>query len=202
MAVATALDPRLAEREIVVTVTDIEAQFLDYARIGQYPREILSGMTSSEREFFTPLSDTTVAVRDDLRSRVRFLPASSVEDFRSSEMFDVVMLLNVLLYMPGERQSQVLDQVALYNRHLLVTTGFHFDRIKHDTLRNGYRPISTQARAIHDGWLDRRREKSSHDEVIPGRIFHPWSLPPFEEIADYEYIYCAIFEKSAVPTNL
>lgn len=198
LAIAAALAPRLSKHDITVTVTDIEPQFLEYARIGQYPCEILEGMTFSEREFFTPVTDTTVAVGDTLRSRVRFLPASSVEDFRSSDMFDVVMLLNVLLYMPGELQSQVLDQVAVYNRHLLITTGFHFDRIKQDMLRNGYKPIGTQARAIHDGWQDRRKERTSPDEVIPGKIFHPWSLPPFGEIADYEYKYCAIFEKSSI----
>jgi hypothetical protein len=195
LAIATQLDPRLANKELLICASDLEPEFVAFAQRGIYPRAVLSGMQAAERACFDPLDDQNVQIKDALRGRVRFLPAESIAAFEPDRVFDVVVLLNALLYMPAADQSLVIDRVARYNRHLLVTTGFHFDRIKPDMLRNGYRPVGAAARAIHDGWLDRRRDVPLGAETIPGKIFHLWSLPPYREIEDFDYKYCALFEK-------
>lgn len=195
LLIHAALDPRLRDKELSVHATDGEPDFVAFAASGVYPRSVLDGMHAQERAFFQSVDAHNVQVNDDLRRRVRFLPAERIEAFQADENFDVVFLLNVLLYVPAQAQSQVLDRIARYNRRLLVTTGFHLDRIKCDLVRNGYRPLGDAARLIHDSWLDRRRDVAVGDETVPGKIFHPWSLPAYAEIEDFEYKYCALFEK-------
>ncbi len=195
--IALRLHPTLAARDVRVVACDIEPSFVEFARAAVYPRAIVDGMSSDERAFFEEVDAQNVRVVDDLRALVSFAPAASFVDFTTPDEFDIVFLLNALLYVPGAQQSIALDQVSAYNRSLLVTTGFHFDRIRGDMQRNGYRPVGDCARAIHDAWLDRRRDATNPGEVIPGKIYHTWSLPPFSEVDDVEYVYCALFEKHA-----
>ena len=136
-----------------------------------------------------------VASAIDYASECTVCQRSRATDFESNRTFDVVLLLNVLLYMTAELQSLTIDRIARYNRAVLVTTGFHLERIRSDMQRNGYQPVNEDLRAIHDGWTDRRRNGPARDETVPGRIYHAWSLPPFSEIDDFEYKYCAVFEK-------
>ena len=196
LLIAARLDPRTRDKQIQVVACDIAPEFIEYAQQGVYPRAVLTGMLREEQACFEPHDTDSVRIRAEVRAQASFLPAQSLTDFRSEESFDVVLVLNALLYLPAQSQSQVLDNVARCNRALLVTTGFHFDRIRGDMERNGYRPVPERARAVHDGWTDRRRSGAARDEVIPGKIFHAWSLPEFSEIEDYEYRYCAVFEKS------
>jgi len=195
LLIAAKRDPRLRDVVLEVYATDRESGFVAFAEQGIYPKQVLEGMCEEERAYFLPCDEQNVRVVDSLRQSVRFLTAASIESFESDCTFDLVMLMNVLLYLPGEKQSIVFDRIARYNRHLLVTTGFHFDRIKSDMTRNSYRPVVEAMEIIHDGWSDRRRETRGDNEMIPGKIFHPWSLQPFQKIKDYEYKYCAIFER-------
>jgi hypothetical protein len=195
LLISARLHPALRERDLVVYASDLEPDFVAYAERAVYPSAILEGMRPAEQVFFSRVSADYVQVDRAMVPPVQFLPAGSIKSFATEQVFDLVMLLNALLYMPGDAQSQVIDSIAQYNRHYLVTTGFHFDRIKSDMTRNGYRPVGDAAMAIHDGWLDRRRDGPSVDEVIPGKIFHPWSLPPYRAVEDHEYKYCAIFAK-------
>lgn len=193
--IACRLHPVLAQKTIRLAACDLDPAFVNYARQGVYPATIVQGMSQQERAFFVDVDEHSVRVLDELRSLPDFLPATSFVDFETSRTFDVVFLLNALLYVPGEKQSEAIDRISTYSRRWLVTTGFHFDRIRDDLRRNGYAPVPDGAREIHDAWLDRRRPVTEASEVIPGKIFHTWSLPPFEMIEDYAYKYCAIFVK-------
>jgi len=195
LVIATDLDPRYASKVIRFEACDIEAQFIAHAQNAVYPREILVGMQPSEQEYFDSVDDRHVRVCSRLRERVQFLSSRSVVDFEAAKQYDIVLLLNALLYLPGELQSLTLNRIARYNTSLLITTGFHFDRIKADMQRNGYRPVAAGAREIHDGWTDRRRDGPVVNETIPGKIFHPWSLPTYSESEDFDYKYCSVFEK-------
>ena len=195
MLATAQLDPRLRERGLIVYATDLCQDFVEYAQRGIYPRIILDGMRPAEQVYFRLLDDQHVQVSDELRGSVRFLPAGPMQSFEADRVFDVTILLNVVLYMPAEQQSLVIDRIAQSNRHLLAASGFHFDRIKSDMVRNGYAPVRGDAVRIHNGWLDRRRDAPAGDETIPGKIFHPWSLHPYQPIDDHEFKYCALFEK-------
>ena len=195
LLIAARLDPRTRDKQIDVVACDIAPEFVDFAQQSIYPRAVLAGMHREEQAYFEAYDADSVRVRDELRQRARFSPAQSLVDFQTDESFDVVLVLNALLYLPGELQSRVIDSIAACNRALLVTTGFHFDRIRGDMQRNGYLPVRDRARAVHDGWGDRRRSGPARDEIVPGKIYHAWSLPEFSEIEDYEYKYCAVFAK-------
>lgn len=194
--IAAALHPLLSKKNIVVSACDHEPAFLDLGRKGVYPSQVLSAMRDEEAVYFEIFDEFAVRVKGDFRRNVTFLPTCSIEDFDSNTPIDVVFLLNALLYLPASGQAQVISNIGRYNRHVLVTTGFHLNTIKRDLQHNGYRPYAKNARAIHDGWIDRRKPVMDPNEVIPGRIYHPWSLPPFKRKRDDIFRFCAIFEKS------
>jgi CheR methyltransferase, SAM binding domain len=195
LLIAAELDARTKGKRIRIAACDLNPEFVAYAERGVYPRTVLAGMRPDEQSCFEPFDADCVRVCERLRANVEFLPAQSVTEFATDRTFDVVLLLNALLYVPGELQSRTIDRIASHNRELLVTTGFHFDRIKADMRRNGYAPVNERAQSIHDGWTDRRRDGPARDETVPGKIYHGWSLPAFSEIEDYRYKYCSIFRK-------
>jgi hypothetical protein len=192
---AILLDPILKVHRIRCQATDIEPAFLEMARGGVYPRGILQGLRKEEQAFFVPVNEEAVRVGPELAKRVTFLPACSFQDYPASESFDLIFLLNALLYVERSVQSQSLDRIAAYNSRWLITTGFHADAIKADLCRNGYQPVLENQEAIHEHWTD-RRVVTNGGKTIPGVIFHPSSLPRFSRIPDYEYKYCAVFAKA------
>lgn len=193
--IAASLHPVLSTKNITVSACDHEADFLEFGRLGVYPKQVLSAMQEDEAACFETVSDTEVRVSEKVRRKVTFLPSCSMQDYETDTQIDVVFLLNALLYAPASDQSQVIVRIRDYNRHVFVTTGFHINTIKRDMQLNGYRPYPRNARAIHDGWLDRRKPAVDPNEVIPGKIFHHWSLPPYKKKRGYQYHFCAIFEK-------
>lgn len=177
---------------LALSATDREQEFLDYAMLGCYPKIVLSSMTAAEKFFFQVVNQNAT-IDHELRNKISFLPASNFIDYSSNDPFDVVFLLNALIYVPAELQAKTLDGIARYNEGLLVTTAFHADSIMEDLARNSYRPFLKNIKAIHEAWTDRRITVSG-DELRPG-IFAKWSLPKFSQVDDFEFKYCAIFEK-------
>ncbi len=177
---------------IEVSATDLELGFVEFAQNGCYPAEILTGMTPEERSFFID-EGGGVCVVPDLKQVVNFMDACSFTEFDSDQVFDVVFLLNALVYVPEHKQAETIDKISRYNSDFLVTSAFHMNSIKNDLVRNHYAPILDRQREIHDAWTDRRVTENS-DELAPG-VFANWRLPEFSEIPDHEYKYCALFRK-------
>lgn len=175
-----------------ITATDREQGFLDFAALGGYPIAVTKSMSPVEKAFFG-VNNSEANVVDKVRQSIRFLAASSFVDYSCDDSLDVVVLLNALIYVPAELQAKTIDRIANYNTGLLVISAFHNDFIKQDLVRNGYRPILKNIKAIHDGWKDRRVIVQG-DELRTG-IYAKWSLPEFSEIEEFEFKYCAIFEK-------
>lgn len=175
-----------------VLATDIEGGFIDYARNGKYPKEILDGMTDAERTYFSV--DADAAVSAEVKALVEFMPPCDFTSYQSQDMFDVVSLLNCLVYVPQPTQTATLDRIAAYNSGFLLVTAFHRDSITADLQRNHYAPVLAHQREIHESWLDRRVNAPFVPQ--PG-IYADWTLPPFAEIAGHEYLYCSIFRKTS-----
>lgn len=173
-----------------IQATDIEGGFIDYARNGKYPKEIVDGMTDQERTYFNVSADA--AVSETVKALVEFIPPCDFTSYQSQNVFDVVSLLNCLVYVPQQTQAATLDQIAAYNSGFLLVTAFHRDSIAADLQRNHYTPVLAHQREIHDSWLDRRVNTPFVPQ--PG-IYADWTLPPFAEIAGHEYLYCSIFRK-------
>jgi len=178
---------------IICHATDKEGSFINFARRAIYPIQILEGMSEKERRFFHPLDTRNVAVSQKVRRHVTFLDPCRAEFFSTTETYDVVFLLNLLIYVPAPSQSLIVDQIASYNSEWFITSAFHMKSIKADLRRNGYCPYIENIEEIHEAWLD-RRVKTYGKETRPG-IFAPWSLPEFSRVRDYEYLYCALFRK-------
>lgn len=177
---------------LTVEATDREPGFVDYARNGCYPAEILDGLDDSEQSCFERNGDTA-RVTESVRRYTSFTDATDFMEFQAPQEYDVVVLLNALIYVPAEQQARLLDQIGSYNSRFLVTTGFHAESIKADLVRNGYRPVNRELKSIHDGWTD-RRVNAPVVERRPG-IYADWSLPEYAEIDDYQYKFCSLFVK-------
>lgn len=192
---AWAIMAGLAETiRLQITATDINADFLAVARAGVYPSQVLAGMTEAERECFVALDDGEhVGVRDDVRQMVEFIEPASFVDFETERRFDIVFVLNALTYVTADDQHRALQSISHYNDWLLVTSAFHPDSIRDDLVSAGYRPLTTALEAIHGGWVERIRPVAAR----PGTPEYSWVLPPFSRIAEHEFRFCALFEKSA-----
>ncbi len=177
---------------IEVYATDREQEFIDFARQGQYPAEILTAMTPDERSLFQS-NGKQAEIIPDLKHVVQFLDAESFLDFDTEEIFDVVFLLNALIYVPQQQQAMVIDKISKYNNGYFLTSAFHMNSIKKDLTRNHYSPVLNRQVEIHNAWTDRRVAEYS-DILAPG-IYANWRLPEFSKIEDFEYKYCAIFRK-------
>jgi hypothetical protein len=175
---------------------DKQQGFVDFARNAEFPQEVLQGCSDGEQQFFSGIGDKVTLV-EKVKNLVQFLPACDFKDFSSDKQFDVVFLLNALVYVPMEVQSTVLDRVSSYNSGWLVTSGFHQQSIKQDLQRNDYSPIETAIQEIHMSWVDRLRTEPVLKESLPANIYTDWSLQPFSKVEDYEYRYCALFKKQA-----
>jgi hypothetical protein len=176
--------------------TDKQPSFVDFARAASYPPEIIKGCGAEELRYFV-VSDGEVKPADAVLARTEFLEASAFDTFTTTRKFDVVCLLNCLLYVPAATQSRVLAEVSGYNKRWLVTTGFHPETIKGDLQANGYSPILANIEQIHNGWTDRLRAEPIPAAQLPPHIFTDWSLQPFVKGEDFEYKLCALFSKRA-----
>lgn len=141
------------------------------------------------------MHDVAVSLDSSVKKSVEFLPAADFADFASERSFDVVVLLNALVYVPAEVQAEVFDRVSRYNLGWLVTSVFHQTTIKEGLQRNGYLPVETAMKDIHMSWTDRLRAKPVPQNALPPNIFTDWSLPAFSEVQDYKYRLCALFRK-------
>ncbi len=181
---------------ITCYATDIEQHFLNFSKAGIYPIQILQGMTPLEQSFFST-DEQNAVVSDKVKNHLTFLPASSFTDFVSNDTYDIVFLLNALIYVPEEQQSLTIDKISNYNSKWFITSAFHRETIKSDLIRNEYYPIINNIELIHNSWLDRRVNTTINEKR--NGIYADWSLPEYSEIEDYEYKYCAIFKKTKCP---
>lgn len=177
---------------IEVHATDLEQPFIDFARQGKYPVDVLSAMTPDERSMFKNNGEQAEIIQD-IKQVIHFLDAESFLDFDTEENFDVVFMLNTLVYVPQSLQAAAIDKVSKYNNGYLLISAFHMNSIKQDLIRNNYLPVLDRQIEIHDSWTDRRVTEYS-DSLEPG-MYANWRLPAFSEIEDFEYKYCAIFRK-------
>ena len=180
------------EYSIKCYATDREEGFVGFAKSARYPSVALNGMVDGEKRYFS-LKEEEISVLPRVRKYVDFLPAHDFTLFNTTNTYDVVFLLNALVYVPESVQRKALARISKYNSRYLVVTGFHGDSIQKDLENNGYCPILENQQAIHDSWLDRRM--AIEGDVRSPTIFTDWRLPSFSKIAGYEFKYCAIFEK-------
>jgi hypothetical protein len=183
----------LAPRNIEIVASDIEPAFLETARQGVYPREVLDPLTDEERSWFVDVSDG-VRVPDSARELVRFLPPMSFVDGDPGEGFDAVLIMNGLTYVTPEEQRRAILLASRRARRVLGLTAFHPDTIKADVIEAGFAPVDRALPEIHAGWGDRVTGAA----IDPGTPNYSFQLPPFSaDVPEYRYRFCALFERAA-----
>lgn len=188
-------DHRLGRLEI--SATDIEPSFLRVAEIASYPNGVVQGMTPRERELFVQ-DGSGLRVADEVRSMVRFLPATSFVDGQVDGEFDAVFVMNALTYVSAEQQSAAIARCAASARHLLGLTAFHPETIKRDVGSAGFAPLVTSHREIHEAWGDRL----VNGPVAPASNEYSWQLPPYDTpTIDREWRYGSLFIRNGLPQN-
>ncbi len=179
--------------DLEIVASDIDPDFLEFAKQGSYPGNISAGMTSQEQSWFERNGEY-FQVPDKVRRLVRFLPPMNFVTDDPGEKFDAVLVMNALTYVSAEDQSAALNRCARYCRHLLGVTAFHPDSIRHDLEGVNFEPYVDRHRNIHEAWGDR---------LVPGPVppdspNYTWQLPPYETSSpDFTYRYGALFTRAA-----
>lgn len=171
--------------------TDINSEFLDFARSARYPANVLQSMAAEERAYFEQVGENEVIPVETIRRMVGFLPAMSFLE-PMAPVCDVVMVLNALTYVSEMEQSLAIRRIADYNSRYLVITAFHPDTIEADLRQHSYVPVTDNIEAIHNDWHERIRPDVG---ATRGTAEYSWVLPPFTRVEGYEYKFCSIFEK-------
>jgi hypothetical protein len=155
---------------ICVEATDLEPSFLEVARRGVYAADCLAKVPAEARSFFLPGREPgTVEVAPDIRSRVRFLPPASFVDFEAAEIYDAVLALNALTYVPLADQRTAILRMGGYARHYLGLTAASPRIIRQAVGDAGFEPFEQHDwLKVYYGWSDRVR-------LRPGR--REWALP-------------------------
>jgi chemotaxis methyl-accepting protein methylase len=177
-----------------ILATDINSEFLDFARNARYSANVLQMMSEEERAYFEQVGENQVTPVETIRRMVAFLPAMSFLEPMAAT-FDVVMVLNALTYVSEMEQALAIGRIADYNSRYLVITAFHPDTIEADLRRHTYIPVTDNIEAIHNGWHERIQPGPG---ATRGTAEYSWVLPPFTRVEGYEYKFCSIFEKEGV----
>jgi chemotaxis protein methyltransferase CheR len=104
--------PQLQDWDIRIVGTDIAQEVLEYAKAGRYRRiEVNRGLPARMLLRFFKREDEEFVVNPELREMVEFHPVNLRTALPPLPTFDVVLLRNVLLYLPQPQRSAVLDRV-------------------------------------------------------------------------------------------
>ncbi|HEY8189561.1 MAG TPA: protein-glutamate O-methyltransferase CheR, partial [Micavibrio sp.] len=93
--------------------TDISEDILKIARAGEYNQfEVQRGLTIQMMVKYFTQAGTSWAIKDHLKSMVRFQQGNLLESSATLGMFDVVFCRNVLIYFNPETKASVLNGIA------------------------------------------------------------------------------------------
>lgn len=93
--------------------TDLSTEILAKAEAGHYSQfEIQRGMPVQLLVKYFKQEGASWVINDDLRAKVKFMPANLLEDQRGLGQFDIVFCRNVLIYFDPETKGKVLDMIA------------------------------------------------------------------------------------------
>ena len=177
--------------EIDIAATDIDPDFLGFAKRAVYPVELLTGMSNEERSWFD-VHGEEMRVPDEAMRRVRFLEPMSFVDGEPGEQFDAVLIMNALTYVSASEQSAAIDRLAPCSPSVLGITAFHPDSVVDDLVRQGFVPCMRNHRLIHESWGDRLSKQPVSSESPD----YSWRLPPYDvSVTDYAYRYGSLFVK-------
>lgn len=176
--------------DLQILATDASPGFLETARAGRYPAQLLPGLTDEEQTWFEQ-SPGELRVPDAAKALVQFLPPMNFVHDRPEGQFDAVLIMNALTYVSASEQRAAIA-LAAQCTDLLALTAFHPDTIRADLEPLGFRPVMTNHETIHRAWGDRLTTRP----IDPASPEYSWRLPPYStEHADFAYRFGTIFQR-------
>jgi chemotaxis protein methyltransferase CheR len=102
---------KLSSEEIIAT--DISTQVLEQARSGVYEMLAIGRGLSKERltQHFQEAPNGCWAVKQDIKSRVRFQSINLLGKYNALGQFDVIFCRNVLIYFSSEKKTEILTKM-------------------------------------------------------------------------------------------
>lgn len=102
---------KLSTEEIIAT--DISTQVLEQARRGVYEMLAIGRGLSQDRltKHFQETPDGNWAVKQDIKSRVRFQSINLLGQYNALGQFDVIFCRNVLIYFSSEKKTEILTKM-------------------------------------------------------------------------------------------
>jgi len=92
---------------VQIFATDIDERALSVARAGRYPESLLESVSEARRKRFFTYDDGSYVLIKEVRDLCVFSPHSVIRDPPFSRM-DLISCRNLLIYLGGEAQSQVI----------------------------------------------------------------------------------------------
>ena len=111
-------DPALSHLSVQLFATDLDADAIDFARRGRYPREALAGLPAARLQRGFVADGDSWRVAPALREMVLFARHDVVSDAPFSQL-DIVSCRNLLIYFKAALQQRVLELF----RYVLPTGG-------------------------------------------------------------------------------
>jgi hypothetical protein len=178
------------EFELQIVASDASTGFIEMARAGRYPVQLMPGLTDEERSWFEQ-SPGELRVPDAAKAMVRFLPPMNFVHDRPEGQFDAVLIMNALTYVSAAEQCAAIA-LAAEHTNLLALTAFHPDSIRADLEPAGFTPVMTNHAAIHQAWGDRLTTLP----IDPASPEYSWRLPPYStDHPDFAYRFGSIFQR-------
>lgn len=118
--------PELAPQRTCILATDINSQYLQTARAGEYRQwSFRKPLSATQAAFFDDIGDNRLRVRDDIRRMVQFSELNLATDAypasaTNTERMDIIFCRNVLMYFSREQASKVIQRL----RNCLVPDGW------------------------------------------------------------------------------
>ncbi len=179
------------DEQVKIYATDINPDFLEIAKCGEYSADVLNGMTPDGRPYFdVDIKNNVANIPREIMDMVEFLPPMNFVTDVPDEIYDAVLIMNSLTYVSPREQSMALRSAEKYTSKILCLTAFHPDSIKPDIESIGFFPYCANIKKIHYGWA----EKITDKDIDPASPGYSWRLPLYSaEVVDYKFKFCSLF---------
>jgi hypothetical protein len=136
---------------LVIEGLDLQPAFIDAARTGHVPLRFLQTMPQRYHAYFAQTAHRTdrheplFSVRDDIRARVRFLPAQSLLDVKPANglAYEAASCFCLFEHLEPRQAETMLAHLLKISRRLVCDDALYFEL---DSLRTAFRSVSKDAR--------------------------------------------------------
>ncbi|MEM9969154.1 MAG: protein-glutamate O-methyltransferase [Pseudomonadota bacterium] len=139
------LDPTLSTRDLRILATDIDAQVVQFARRGLYPKRMMNGLSEQQIvTYFGPQEhidgEAHHRAKPMLTQMIRFNTLNLLHQWPMKRQFDIIFCRNVVIYFDLETQNMLWPRFQKMLRDDGLLFLGHSERIVHPE-RFGFRCI-------------------------------------------------------------